>query len=310
MILCCGEALIDMIQNAEGAFVPHPGGAVFNTAIGLGRQGVDIGLFSGVSTDLFGDVLTAALAASNVNTKHLLRSERPTTLAFARLVDGKASYVFYDENTAGRMIANTDIPAELPPTIDALFFGGISLAVEPCADTYVALLDRFGANKLVMVDPNIRANFISDESRYLDRISKILNRANLIKISDEDLNWLDRTNRSLEDKAQALLSNTTECVFLTLGEKGVIAFRENGETLKVTPPPTPVVDTVGAGDAFNAGVLTALSRREALAPGQIRRIGKADMEQVLGFAARFAADTVSRAGSDPAWGFETGKVSS
>ena len=128
MILSCGEALIDMLprrtEGGEDAFAPYPGGAVFNTAIALGRLGAPSGFLSGVSTDLFGQLLTAALAASGVDTAFLVRSARPTTLAFVTLRDGQASYAFYDDNTAGRMIRPGDLPT-LPETVEALFFGGI-----------------------------------------------------------------------------------------------------------------------------------------------------------------------------------------
>ena len=114
MILCCGESLIDMIPTAaEGGqtgFVPHSGGAVFNTAIGLGRLGVPVGMLSGVSTDQFGAQLVAALHASRVDTSNLVRSDRLTTLAMVHLVDGKATYTFYDENSAGRMVEIADLP--------------------------------------------------------------------------------------------------------------------------------------------------------------------------------------------------------
>ena len=114
MILSCGEALIDMLPRestaGEPAFAPYPGGAVFNTAIALGRLGCTAGFLSGISTDLFGTMLTDALRASHVEADLAVRSDRPTTLAFVRLVDGQASYAFYDENTAGRMLRPEDMP--------------------------------------------------------------------------------------------------------------------------------------------------------------------------------------------------------
>src|SRR5690606_4416123 len=105
MILCCGEALIDMLprETADGdaAFVPHVGGSVFNTAIALGRLDIPVSFFSGLSEDLFGVRLQDALRASGVDLTHAIVSSRPTTLAFVSLSDGQASYDFYDENTAG-----------------------------------------------------------------------------------------------------------------------------------------------------------------------------------------------------------------
>ena len=130
MILSCGEALIDMLPRVttgdEPAFAPYPGGAVFNTAIALGRLGAPSAFLSGLSTDLFGRMLTDALEASRVDTALAIRSDRPTTLAFVTLTNGQASYAFYDENTAGRMIAEADLPT-LPETVEALFFGGLFL---------------------------------------------------------------------------------------------------------------------------------------------------------------------------------------
>ena len=114
MILCCGASLIDMIpeetvKNTNG-FVPYPGGEIFNTAIGMGRLECHVGLMSGVSTDIFGQQLMAEMSASNVDTSNVIISDRPTTLAFVQLNDGQASYLFYDENSAGRMIALEDMP--------------------------------------------------------------------------------------------------------------------------------------------------------------------------------------------------------
>ena len=304
MILCCGEALIDMIPNADGAFMPHPGGAVFNTAIGLGRQGVDVGLLSGVSTDLFGDVLECALQDSKVATDHLIRSDRPTTLAFVKLVDGKAEYAFYDENTAGRLITAEDLPRTLPDQIRALFFGGISLAVEPCADTYLTFLNQHADTKLIMVDPNIRPGFIVDEARYRERMKQVLGKAHIIKISDEDLTWLDPSQSGLEDKARALLGAKTGLVCLTKGSEGVTAFRADGSTCEVASPKVDVVDTVGAGDAFNAGLLTVLSREDALSVKALENLSGAQLSSALHFAVGFASDTVKRPGSDPAWSYK------
>jgi fructokinase len=138
MILSCGEALIDMLPRVtaegEAAFAPYAGGAVFNTAIALGRLGVASGFFSGLSTDLMGEILVDTLAASKVDTSLAARSARPTTLAFVKLVQGQASYAFYDENTAGRLLAESELPT-IPAAVNALFFGGISLVNDPAAST-------------------------------------------------------------------------------------------------------------------------------------------------------------------------------
>ena len=136
MIICCGEALIDMLpRQAEGggaAFLPTPGGAVFNTAIALGRLGAPVGFFTGLSTDLFGTMLQAALAAAGVDFSTAVVRDRPTTLAFVTLEDGQARYAFYDENTAGRMLTAGDLP-DLAGDCEALFLAASAWRSSPAA---------------------------------------------------------------------------------------------------------------------------------------------------------------------------------
>jgi fructokinase len=304
MILCCGEALIDMIPDSNGAFVPHAGGAVFNTAIGLGRQDIDVGLLSGVSTDLFGQVLVQSLEESGVATNHLIRFKRPTTLAFVTLTDGKAQYAFYDENTAGRMLLSADLPDALANNVEALFFGGISLAVEPCADFYLEMLKANAPRQLIMLDPNIRPQFIADETRYRARLNQFLELTDVLKISDEDLDWVDPSDADLKSKVEKILDLGPRLVCLTLGEHGVEVFSRDGLVAKTTPIPVTVIDTVGAGDAFNAGFLTSLSRNGALSKETITTLPEADLQKAIEFATAFATDTVTRQGSDPAWRFK------
>ncbi|HLQ18933.1 MAG TPA: carbohydrate kinase, partial [Tabrizicola sp.] len=195
MILSCGEALIDMLPRTstegEPCFAPYAGGAVFNTAIALGRLGAPSAFFSGVSNDMLGEILADTLTASKVDTRYLARSDRPTTVAFVKLVNGQATYAFYDEATAGRMLSTDQLPA-LPKEIDALFLGGISLVNDPAASTYEALQARECGTRVTMVDPNIRPGFIAGkEAEYRARIERMISRADIVKLSDEDLHWLE-----------------------------------------------------------------------------------------------------------------------
>ncbi|MEP4561398.1 MAG: carbohydrate kinase, partial [Nitratireductor sp.] len=193
MILCCGEALIDMLPHPANdgarAYAPQAGGAVFNTAVALGRLGVSVGFFSGLSTDPFGALLDDALRASRVDTRHVRRSGRPTTLAFVTLSNGQAQYLFYDENTAGRMLEPRDLPV-LDDAVDALLFGGISLISEPCGSAYEALMARERDRRAIMLDPNIRPDFIADPQRHRTRIRRMMSMSDIVKLSDEDLAWL------------------------------------------------------------------------------------------------------------------------
>ncbi|MCA1334241.1 carbohydrate kinase family protein [Pseudooceanicola marinus] len=303
MLICCGEALIDMIpaktKDGQDAYVPHVGGAVFNTAIALGRLGTEVGMISGISTDPFGERLKEALGASGVDTTRLIRADRPTTMAYVTLQEGSASYSFHDENSAGRMIAPEDLPA-LPETCEALYFGGISLAVEPGAETYATLCARECADRVVMIDPNIRPGFIRDEAAFRDRMERMLGQADIIKISDEDLDWLHPGAEGSSEKARALQAQTGALVILTRGARGAEAFHAGGE-IQVPARTAEMVDTVGAGDTFNAGVLAELSARGRLSKADLAAIDETDLRAALDFGARVAAVTVSRAGANPPW---------
>jgi len=307
MILCCGEALIDMIPKPTSVeapgFVPYTGGAILNTAIGLGRLGVQVGMLSGVSTDMFGQQIAESLSASHVNTASLIRSDRPTTLAFVRLTDGHATYTFYDENSAGRMIAADDLP-DLPDEVNALYFGGISLCSEPAASTYHALMAREASDRVVMIDPNIRANFVDDVVRYRARIDAMISLSDIVKVSDEDLNWIYPGAESLAEKLEKIRATGPSVVILTRGGDGSSAFLADGSQVNSDVEKVEVVDTVGAGDTFNAGFLAKLSELGLLSKSALRMSGADDIQSALAFGAKVAAVTVSRAGANPPWRHE------
>ncbi len=309
MILCCGEALIDMLPretaSGESVFAPHAGGAVFNTAVALGRLGASVGFLSGLSSDFFGDMLRLSLRDSNVACDLSVTSARPTTLAFVRLKNGQASYAFYDENTAGRMIAPDDLP-ELPDDIQALFFGGISLISEPCGSAYEALMRRESGQRLTMIDPNIRPGFVSDVAAYRARLDRMIALADVIKVSDEDLRWLEGEGDT-DILARNLLARGPALVIVTRGEKGATGTTAR-HNITAQARRTAVTDTVGAGDTFNAGVLAVLQERNLLKRDALGAMNEADLKAALDLGAAAAAVTVSRAGANPPWRNELGRV--
>lgn len=304
MILCCGEALIDMIpsptDSGRDGFVPHAGGAVFNTAIALGRLGVRTGMLTGLSTDVFGRQLDDALVASHVDTSHVVTSDRHTTLAFVQLTDGHATYTFFDENSAGRMLAAEDMP-DLSPEVSALYFGGISLACEPGAEAYMSLLESEGQSRAVMIDPNIRPSFIADEARYRDRLTRMVRNADILKLSDEDLNWVVPEPLALNEKVDQMLALGPAMVILTRGRAGATAFLSGGGEISVAAERVDIVDTVGAGDTFNAGVMAKLSELGLMSKPALAELPATAAEEALRHGARVAAVTVSRAGANPPW---------
>ena len=304
MILCCGEALIDMIPAPTAAgpdgFVPHAGGAIFNTAIALGRLGRTTGMLTGLSSDLFGAQLQAGLKASHVDTSLVITSDLPTTLAFVRLVDGQATYTFYDENSAGRSLTKQDLP-DLPSEVSALYFGGISLCSEPGADAYLALAVRAAPTRVIMLDPNIRPGFISDEARYRARLNEMIKLSDIVKISGEDLDWMHPGAGSELDKATQLLTKGPAVVVLTQGSDGAIALTRTHEPTHVPAQKAQVVDTVAAGDTFNGGMLARLDQLDVLRKSDIAALQPETLKDAMGYAAKAAAITVSRSGANPPW---------
>ncbi len=300
MILCCGEALIDMLPRettrGESAFAPYAGGAVFNTAIALGRLGAPVEFFTGLSSDLFGDMLRQTLAESGVGTRYSPLSDRPTTLAFVKLTNGQAKYVFYDENTAGRMVSVADLPA-LGDEVSAMLFGAISLIPEPCGSAYEALMRREHSRRVTMLDPNIRPNFIPDAAAHRARMMRMVAMADIVKLSDEDLAWFGESG-SPDDIARRWLALGPKLVLVTRGGDGATGYTATA-TVKVPARRVDVVDTVGAGDTFNAGVLAALHEKGLLTKIAIARLAEDDIRAALDLGVRAAAVTVSRAGANP-----------
>lgn len=300
MILCAGESLIDMVPQ-DGAFRPLAGGAVYNTAIALGRLGRATGYLWPVSRDPFGQQILAPLAEAGVNTDLCPRTARLTTLALVTLQNGEARYSFYDEGSAGRMLVPEDL-APLPDTVTALFAGGISLVPDPCGATIEALVADHHARLPVMIDPNIRPFFITDPDAYRARLSRLLPMADIVKLSADDLDWL-YPGMAPEQAARDILTTGPKLVLLTGGEAGARAIWA-GETVHAPAVRTTVADTIGAGDTFNAGVLASLDRQNLLSKDAIAQLTPDQIHAALTLGAQAASVTVSRPGANPPWAHE------
>jgi fructokinase len=305
MIVCCGEALIDMIpekiSNCRNVFVPTVGGAVFNTTIALGRLNNPVSFFSGISNDLFGKYLIEELSNSRVDLSRIVHSDQPTTLAFVELKQGNASYIFYDENTAGRSVTRDDLP-EFDDNIKTYFFGGISLISGPCASTYEALMAREAEHSLIMLDPNIRPALVNDEDDYRRRLDQMIEYVDIIKMSDEDLSWVFQDSTE-EDAIKKLMKKDVSVVLVTKGASGASLY--SGDLrIDVTPPKVKIVDTVGAGDTFNAGFLSWLSQHNKATKQAIRTMSVADMKSALERAVFISSHVVERQGANPPWDYE------
>ena len=298
MILCCGEALIDMIPSTsvEGkqGFTPCIGGAALNTAISLARMGASAGLLTGLSNDPFGRQMVAALDAAGVDRSLSVSSDRPTTLAFVHLDAGEASYTFYDENSAMRMMTPDDLPP-LPVHVKCLLLGGISLCHPPGANMFEALGER-GGGRLIMFDPNVRPGFIGDEPTYRARLGRMMARADIVKLSEPDLDWIDARDAPWQAKLDKLLQSGPTLILFTRGDKGALACHRDGRRIEIAAQKVKVLDSVGAGDAFNAGFLARLQGLDLLDPKMIETMETDTLRDCLACATNAAAASLSRSG--------------
>lgn len=306
-ILCCGDALIDLLPrelpDGTPVLLPVTGGAIFNTAIALGRLGLSTRFLSALSTDMFGRRLEADLAEAGVDTALSMRSDRPTSLAFIELIDGNARYRFYDDGTAGRMLSEKDIP-DLPDEVEVLHFGGLSLVKDPCAEAYETLLTRESPRRVISLDPNIRAAFVDDHTTHRARIERLIAKSDIVKVSDDDLAWI-----ALDEPAQEVvarwIAGGTSIVVVTKGGQGASAFTAEGE-LTVNARKVNVIDTVGAGDGFNAGLLAGLHLQGRLTKSALPALDRKELSQALELGSEVASVIVSRQGANAPWRYELG----
>jgi fructokinase len=174
--------------------------------------------------------------------------------------------------------------------------------VEPCAAAYEALMLREAGSRVTMIDPNIRPGFIRDADAYRARIARMIAAADIVKLSDEDLHWLEGPGDT-DAQAAALLTRGPKLVCITRGAEGVSGYAA-GRRIDVAAERATVVDTVGAGDTFNAGLLAALDRAGLLTKGAVATLTDAAIRDALALGAKAAAVTVSRAGANPPWADE------
>jgi fructokinase len=301
MLLSCGDALIDFlpVRSAEGrdALLPVVGGSCLNVAIGVARLGAPTGFVGGISTDLFGRMIADHAQASQVELQYATRSPRPTTLAFVRSVDGEPHYAFYDEATASRhwTYRSGTIPfAE----IDAIHVGSTTLVDGDGAAQALAMIEEARGSTTISFDPNCRANLVRDKAQYVRRMDQFSARAEIVKLSDSDFAYLYWGN-DYSGKAKALFATGTHLLVVTRGVRGAHAWHPRLGQIVVEAPRVDVVDTIGAGDSFQAGLLFALRAIGRIEAAALAHIGARELTRALSFAAACAAITCSRSGADP-----------
>jgi len=301
MLLSCGDALVDFlpVKSIDGrdAAVPVAGGSCLNIAVGLARLGAPAGFVGGISTDLFGRMVADHALTSGVDLRYATRSGHQTTLAFVRHVGGEPHYAFYDEATASRnwTYRHGSIPFD---EIEAIHVGSTTLANDNGAAQALAMIEDAGGSVTISFDPNCRPNLVRQKARYIARMDAFAAAAAIVRMSDVDFEFLYGSSDQGE-RAKSLIAAGTSLVVVTRGIKGAQAWHREAGLVEVEAPATELVDTIGAGDSFQAALLFALRAIGRIKRGALAQLNADELGRALSFASACAAFTCSRAGADP-----------
>jgi len=286
-----------MISNGDDTQQAAPGGGPFNTARALARIGVPTAFLGRLSDDVFGRQLADLLVSDGASLELASIGSEPTTIAMADIdSEGFAEYQFLVQGTSAPNLTPEMVPERFGPQVNAIHVGTLGLALEPMASTLVDLISREHGQRLVMIDPNIRVGLVPD-SEYRDHLSTAISNSTIVKASVADLAWL-YPGLGYEEAAERILGEGVHLAVVTLGAEG--AFGAHGDTrIHVAAPHVEVVDTIGAGDAFGAGLLAWLHDHGAIRPDL--SLEPAELREALGFACLAGALTCTRAGAEPPW---------
>lgn len=288
--LVIGESLIDVVRHR--GVVERVGGSPLNVAVGLARLGRDVDFLTHIGDDEPGRRIVTHLESAGVAlvSGSVCAGRTPTAVATIA-DDGSADYAFdLDWRLSGT-------PEVAPPLF--VHTGSIAAVQEPGCLAVAALLDAYHLSATVTFDPNVRPSLIADRDRARARIAHLVERSDIVKVSDEDLSWLE-PGQSPQRTALSWLASGPAIVVVTMGGRGSVAFCPAGEA-RAAARPVRVVDTVGAGDAFMVGLLDGLWELRLLGADRrtaLRRIGLDALTAALQAASVSAALTISRTGAD------------
>jgi fructokinase len=300
MFLVCGEALYDIFLRGEaGAALQmqaYRGGSPYNVALGLARLGAKVAFFGGFSDGPLGQALREALAGEGVEMRFSPDKSALTTLSLVQLdAGGSPHYAFYGTGMADRLLEPTDLPT-LPQSITALHFGSFSLVVQPCGATLLGFARAQAGQRLISYDPNVRPTVEPDMSIWRASLGEWLEVADMVKVSQEDLELLYPRADPLE-VARGWLALRPALVVVTRSAAGAVALTAGG-TLALPAPSITMVDAVGAGDAFQAGLLHGLAQAGQLSHAGLEALPEAVLAAALRQAIITGALTCQRAGAD------------
>jgi fructokinase len=300
VFVVCGESLMDVFATGATAagvsLDARVGGSPFNVAIGLARLAQPVSFLSSISRDFLGERLLHALRSEGVDTSTVQRVDAPTTLGLVGLdAQGVPSYAFYGDRAADRQLGLGAI-AMLPAGVRAIHLGSYATVVQPVASTLRVLVESEHGRALIAYDPNVRLNVEPDIERWREVLHWMLPRCHLLKVSEEDLQQL-MPGIAPEAFAAEAIAQGVGLVVITRGAAGALGVTRAGPAA-AWPLPVEVIDTVGAGDTFQAALLTWLAEHDALAAPRVAGLSTGELTSALAFATRATAITCSRRGAD------------
>ena len=298
MIVVAGEALVDLVIDPAGNVAAKLGGGPFNAARSVARLGSPVAFCGTLSTDRFGVMLQQRLVDDGVGQSLVQHTDLPTTLAAAELDDGgAATYRFYIRDTSAPAVA----AVRLPDNITALHVGTLGFVLEPMASVFEQCVHDVAEHVLVMIDPNCRSKIITDRDEYMQRLGRVLRRADVVKVSTDDLEYM-APNDDPADAARALLTAGPRVVLHTDGGRATHVHTATG-SFDVPVPAVEVADTIGAGDSFG-GAFIAWWQQAGL--GRTDLTDLAALRAATSAAVQVAAITCTRSGAEPPTAAEMG----
>ena len=301
-ILAIGEALIDVVITYEQPDFPVeiPGGSPANVALTLGRLNRPVALATWIGLDERGRLIDFHMNDSDVHVTAASRGASHTSTALARLDEsGAASYTFDLE------WAPTP-PIKVPPTAQILEAGSISAIIEPGASAVLDALTRGREHALVCFDPNARPSIMGEPEAALASLERFIALADVVKVSDEDIEWLTG-GAPIDEVVDRWLGMGPSLVVVTRGKHGSDVATASGLRFTKTPADVPVVDTVGAGDSFMGGIIDAMwgmGLRGGEARETLRTLPEEQVRAIIDRASAVSDVTVSRKGANPPWAHE------
>ena len=304
MIMVCGEALIDLVRADGDLWRALPGGSPTNTAVALARLSSPTAMLARLSSDAFGASLRQRFADNGVDLTYVVDADEPTTLAVVDIDgSGSARYTFHLHGTADWQWTPAELPASLSRDVTAIHAGSMALAHRSGGGVIEAFLACEKAHRIISIDPNVRTVMCPDRDEYRRMVERWLAIAHVVKASADDVSWL-YPDRSADDVLAEWSRRGPLLVTLTLGGDGAIAATAAGDVVRVPGVTVDVVDTIGAGDTFSAGLLHALDVRGYLDVEKLGCIDETELASVLRFAVGVSAIACTRAGADPPFAHE------